>query len=87
MRFRLGFMGGFAAGYYLGARAGRERYEQMNRLLRRVRESDTFDTAADKAKAAVDLGVERARDVVETKAGGSDGTGDSGGPTWSSGPS
>ena len=34
--------------------------------LRRVKRSDTFDAATDKAKAVVDLGVERAKDIVET---------------------
>ena len=65
MRFRLGVMVGFGAGYYLGAKAGRERYQQINRLARKVRRSDAYETATDKAKAAVDLGVERARDFVE----------------------
>jgi hypothetical protein len=69
MRFRLGLVVGFAAGYYFGSRAGRERFEQINRLLRRVRRSDTFDTATDKARAIVDLGVERARDVFDGRTG------------------
>jgi hypothetical protein len=64
MRFRLGLIIGFGAGYYFGAMAGRERYEQMNRLIQRAKESDAFDTATDKARAVVDLGVERARDLV-----------------------
>ncbi|HWW52379.1 MAG TPA: hypothetical protein VNY84_01325 [Acidimicrobiales bacterium] len=64
MRFRLGLVTGLAAGYYLGAMAGRERYEQLNRLGRRLRRSDAFEVAADKAKAVVDLGVERAKDAV-----------------------
>ncbi len=59
-----------AAGYYLGAMAGRERYEQINRLARRARRSGTFDAAAEKARAVVDLSVERARDVVEARIGG-----------------
>jgi hypothetical protein len=66
MRFRAGLVIGFAAGFYAGARAGRERYEQINRAVARVRRSGTFDSASDKAKAVVDLGVERARDIVET---------------------
>ncbi len=70
MRFRLGVIVGFAAGYYLGAMAGRQRYEQINRMLRRARRSDAFDTAAEKARAVVDLGVERARDAVEGKISG-----------------
>ncbi len=70
MKFRLGLILGFAAGYYLGAMAGRERYEQLNRMLRKIRGSDAFETAVDKTKAVVDLGVERARDVVEHQVNG-----------------
>ena len=56
---------GFAAGYYLGAKAGRQRYDQINRVARKVKRSEAIDLAADKAKAVVDLGVERARDLVD----------------------
>lgn len=65
MRLRLGLTIGFAGGYYLGAKAGRQRYEQINKFLQRAKESDTFDTVSDKAKAVVDLGVERAKDIVD----------------------
>jgi hypothetical protein len=65
MRFRLGLIVGAGAGYYLGAKAGRERYEQMNQMLRKVRRSDAYQTATDKAQAAVDLGVERAKEFVD----------------------
>ena len=34
-KFRIGVALGLAAGYYFGAKAGRERYEQINRLVRR----------------------------------------------------
>jgi hypothetical protein len=67
MRFRLGLIVGFGAGYYLGSMAGRERYEQINRLLRKVKRSDAYEVATDKARAVVDLGVERAKDVVDSK--------------------
>src|SRR5438067_9440477 len=67
MRFRLGVAVGFGVGYYLGAAAGRERYDELNRLIGKIKRSDAFDTATDKAKAAVDLGVERAKDVIEDK--------------------
>ena len=67
MRLRLGLIVGFGAGYYLGSMAGRERYEQINRVVRKVKRSDAYDVATDKAKAVVDLGVERAKDVVEDK--------------------
>jgi hypothetical protein len=76
MRFRLGLAVGFGAGYYLGAMAGRERYEQINRLLRKAKRSEAYDAATDKAKAVVDLGVERARDLVESKLGNGNGSAD-----------
>jgi hypothetical protein len=82
MRFRLGLVIGFGAGYYLGTMAGRERYEDINRMVRKVKRSEAFETASDKAKAVVDLGVERAKDVVEDKVGdklGGNGSSDSDG--------
>jgi hypothetical protein len=69
MRMKIVFGVGFGLGYYLGAMAGRERYEQINRLARAVKRSDAFQTAEHKAKAAVDLGVERAKDAVESRTG------------------
>jgi len=65
MRLKFGLVIGFAVGYYLGAMAGRERYEQLNTWLRKIQRSDAFETAVDKTKAAVDLGVERAKDLVD----------------------
>ena len=67
MRFRLGMVTGFATGYYLGAKAGRQRYDQINRALRRARRSDAFEVASEKAKAALDEGVEKARNLVDSK--------------------
>ena len=69
MRFRAGLVMGFAAGFYFGAMAGQERYEQINRMLHRVKRSDAVDLAGQKAKAVVELGVERARDLVGTTFG------------------
>lgn len=73
MRFRLGLAVGFASGYYLGSMAGRERYEQINRTIRRVKRSDAYEAATEKAKAAADLGVERAKDFVEAHTGNGSG--------------
>jgi hypothetical protein len=84
MRFKLGLVIGFAGGYYLGSMAGRERHEQINRLIAKAKRSEAFDELTDKAKAAVDLGVERAREVVETRMG--NGTVDAGsGPVVAAG--
>lgn len=55
MKFRIGLIIGFGAGYYLGARAGRARYEQMRRRLERLRDSRLFE----RMQAAVELSVER----------------------------
>ena len=33
---------GFAVGYYLGAKAGRERFEQIDQWLEKVRGTDTY---------------------------------------------
>ena len=57
MRFRAGLLVGFAGGYYFGTAAGRERHEQIRQTIRKVKRSDAYDTATDKAKAVVDLGV------------------------------
>ena len=69
MRFRLGLVLGFGSGYYLGARAGRARYEQLNRVLAKAKRSDVYETATEKAKTLVDEGVDRAKDFVEEHRG------------------
>lgn len=69
MRFRLGCASGFAAGYYLGAKAGRQRYDQMNRTLRKLRRSPTFEAATEKAKTVVEDSVDKAKTVFENKVG------------------
>jgi hypothetical protein len=67
MRFRVGLVVGFAAGYYLGSKAGRERYEQIRRWLEDARRSRPFE----KAQAAVELGFERVRQQSEAVTGAS----------------
>lgn len=69
MRLRIGLLFGFCLGYYLGSMAGRERYEQINRMIRKAKRTEVYETATDKAKAVVDLGVEKAKDVVDDKFG------------------
>jgi hypothetical protein len=60
---------GLATGYYLGARAGRQRYDQINRTLFRIKRSDAFEQAAEQVKAVVEEGVEKARSLVDTREG------------------
>jgi hypothetical protein len=46
MRYRWVFLAGLGIGFVLGARAGRERYEQMRRLARKVADNPTVQQAA-----------------------------------------
>ncbi len=64
MHIRFRFLTGFAIGYYLGAKAGRERYEKMKHWLDEARHSDAVETAAAKAKAAADEGLAKAKGFV-----------------------
>jgi hypothetical protein len=57
MRYRVTFVAGFAAGYVLGARAGRERYEQMKKLSQRAAGNPVVQKAAGTVSAkAAELG-------------------------------
>ena len=67
MRFRLGFTLGFGAGYYLGAKAGKERYQEMRTWIEQFKRSEAYETAEGKTKAVIDLGVERARGLVDDR--------------------
>ena len=64
MRGRLGVLVGFGAGYVLGAKAGRDRYEQLRRLYENVQASPAFQKATGKAKDAVGSGLGQAKDLA-----------------------
>jgi hypothetical protein len=51
MRYRATFVAGLAAGFVLGARAGKERYEQMKKLARRAADNPAVQQAAGAAAA------------------------------------
>jgi hypothetical protein len=70
MRFKLGFLTGFGAGYYLGSKAGRERYRQLSTMLNKAKESEAVAIASEKAKAAVDKAKGKA-DELRSGGGGS----------------
>lgn len=53
MRFRTGLIIGGAVGYYFGAKAGRQRYEQLNRWVTKVTDSPSVQSAATKVKSSV----------------------------------
>ena len=50
-KYRISFVSGFAAGFVLGARAGRERYEQIKKAARTVAENPTVQQAAGAVQA------------------------------------
>jgi|ERR1022692_248317 hypothetical protein len=54
MRYKVTFVAGFAAGFVVGARAGRERYEQLKKVARQAADNPAVQqgAAALQAKAA-----------------------------------
>ena len=56
MRFRLGLLIGGAAGYVLGARAGRQRYEDIRRWWVALQRNPSFDQVANVGQGLSDLG-------------------------------
>jgi hypothetical protein len=64
MRGRLGLFIGFGAGYVLGAKAGRERYEQLRRLYENIQASPAFQQATNAARDAVGTSLDQARDLA-----------------------
>ena len=68
MRGRLRILLGFGAGYVLGAKAGRERYEQLKRLYENLLEHPSVRGAQGKAKEAVGTGFEQAKGLAQDSA-------------------
>ena len=74
MRARFTFLAGFAVGFIAGARAGRERYEQMVKLARKATENPTVQQvtraagakATELTKAAGQKAAERMPKLAET---------------------
>jgi hypothetical protein len=67
MRYKLTFAVGFAAGYTLGAKAGRERYEQIARAARSLSENPAVQSAAGMLQAQAGNLVGSAKQVVLDK--------------------
>jgi hypothetical protein len=51
---KLSFLAGFGAGYVLGARAGRERYEQIRRAWEHAKDDPRLQGLAGMAQARAD---------------------------------
>lgn len=65
----MGLMIGFGAGYWFGTAAGREKHEELRRMVDKIKRSETFEEATEKARAVVDLSVERAKDLTNKSDG------------------
>ena len=64
MKRRTWLLIGFAVGYVLGSKAGRERYEQIRKFARRISENPPIRQVIDEAKDLADSGTARARELV-----------------------
>jgi hypothetical protein len=67
MRYKLTFAIGFAAGYTLGAKAGRERYEQISRAARGFAENPAVQSAAGVLQAQAGSLIDNAKQTVIDK--------------------
>jgi len=67
MRYKMTFAVGFAAGYTLGAKAGRERYEQISRVMRGLAENPAVQSAAGVLQAQAGTLVGNAKQAVVDK--------------------
>src|ERR1019366_8308719 len=78
MRYRVTFLAGFAVGFVVGPRAGRERYEQMKKAGRKVAESPAVkratraagEKAAELSKVAAHKAAEQMPKLTETAKSG-----------------
>jgi hypothetical protein len=62
MRYRFTFFAGLAVGFVVGARAGRERYEQLKKLARTAADSPAMQQLAGAAQAQAGNLAKSARD-------------------------
>jgi hypothetical protein len=63
MHRRTVFVAGMAVGYYLGARAGRERYEEIRAVLDDI----PVARAIEKARALAELAIVRVQEAREAR--------------------
>lgn len=68
--WKLSMAAGFAAGYVLGSRAGRRRYDQIAKVTRQIAQNPTVQGAADRARHQAGAVAGKAADAVADKVGG-----------------
>ena len=69
MRGKLMFLGGLAAGFVLGSRAGRQAYDELLRTAKQVKESPTVQEAAGVVQAQATKVYEQSKATVTDKLG------------------
>jgi hypothetical protein len=67
MAGNLKLLAGLAAGYVLGARAGRERYERIAEATRRLAERPEIRELTGKVRAGLGAGLEKAADTASDR--------------------
>lgn len=76
MRHKLTFVTGFAAGYVLGARAGRARYDAIMRMVRDLRDNpavqETAGVLGAQASTVIGTAKRAVAEKVTSKVGGRD---------------
>ncbi len=65
---KLSFLAGLGAGYVLGARAGRERYEQIRRAWENAKDDPRLQSIAGMAQARADDAVASLKDKMGSDA-------------------
>ncbi|MGY1605168.1 hypothetical protein [Geodermatophilus sp. SYSU D00815] len=65
---KLSFLAGFGAGYVLGARAGRERYEQIRRAWEHAKDDPKLQSVAGMAQARADAVVQGVKEKMGSDA-------------------
>ena len=85
MKFRTGLLVGAALGYYYGAKAGRERYEQIDRGLDKLRSTSTYQSVAGQVGDRVGMAKDVVRDRAGSVAGGALGSVLGEEPSWEPG--
>ncbi|HEY5835977.1 YtxH domain-containing protein [Streptomyces sp.] len=69
MRYRLIFITGALVGYVLGARAGRERYEQLRAVAQKLAQNPAVRNTAEAAVLQGRKSAAKAADTVSSKVG------------------
>jgi hypothetical protein len=69
MRGKLMFLGGLAAGFVLGSRAGRQAYDELVRTAKKVKESPSVQEAAGVVQAQATKVYEQGKATVTDKLG------------------